>query len=89
MSEVQEEVRELDRERNRLRERLRQKIRYWRNKAKSKSPCRLTVTSILQEKNAQIRSLQIQSFGMVEQNPSWGMDSDAFGCHLLQRVDRL
>ena len=65
MSEVQEEVRELDRERNRPRQKLRRKIRYWRNKAKSKSPCRLTVTSILQEKNAQVRSLKIQSFGIA------------------------
>ena len=60
MSEVLEELRRIDRER----QRLRQKMWYWRNKAKSKSPCRLTVTSILREKNAQLRSLKIQSFGI-------------------------
>ena len=83
MSEVQEEVREL----NRLRQRLRQKIRYWRNKAKSKSPCRLTVTSILQEKNAQVRSLKIQSFGIERFFLEGGSETlDSCGEYMLLRA---
>jgi hypothetical protein len=87
MSEVQEEVRELDRERNRPRQKLRQRIRYWRNKAKSKSPCRLTVTSILLEKNAQIRSLKIQSFGIERFFLEGGSETlDSCGEYVLLRA---
>ena len=87
MSEVLEELRKLDRERNRPRQKLRQKIRYWRHKAKSKSPCRLTVTSILQEKNAQIRSLQIQSFGIERFFLEGGSETlDSCGEYVLLRA---
>jgi hypothetical protein len=87
MSEVQEEVRELDRKRNRPRQKLRHKMRYWRDKVKSKSPCRLSVAAILQEKNAQVRSLKIQSFGIERFFLEGGSETlDSCGEYVLLRA---
>lgn len=58
--EYRERIRQQDNERNRLRSRL----RYWTEKARAKTPCKLSIADIANEENAQIRSAKIAAYGL-------------------------
>jgi hypothetical protein len=69
--EYRDRIRQQDNERQRLRSRL----RYWVQRARTKTPCKLTVADIANEENSQIRSAKIAAYGLERYFVEAGADT--------------